>query len=173
MEKMTKEFARQWIERGMKERLKAAVEELTAILQEMQVEFKEYERKKSAWYYNQLKQHYSGLSNDEEFQKDVFDKFLSLHSHFYVDDITSMIECIEKRLKFFEQENGRLDKVIAEAKNKVPAGWKSYKVKYTEEGWEDEFFCYAPSAEKAVEFCKQVKVIHNVSSVNEAEEVKL
>ncbi len=157
-----------------KERLKAAVEELTAILQEMQDEFNEYDSKKSAWYYEQLEQHHSGLCTDEEFENEVFEKYMDLHSHFYVGDIISTIENLEKCLTFFGQENKRLDKAVAEAKNRVPEGWKYWEVEYKDSQCvvkEHQNF-YAPTPEQAGEMCKKVYTFeHNTIDIIEVKEV--
>ena len=157
-----------------KERLKAAVEELTAILQEMQEDFNEYDRKKSAWYNDQLEQHHSGLITEEEFKNEVVDKYLDLHSYFYVGDIIGTIENLEDCLTFFGKENERLDKIVAETKNMVPEGWKYWEVEYKDSQCvvkEHQNF-YAPTPEQAGEMCKKVYTFeHNTIDIIEVKEV--
>ena len=155
--------------------MKAAVEELTAILQEMQLEFNEYDHQKSAWYYSQLEQRHSGLSTDEEFNSETRDKYRELHSHFYVGDTISMIGSLEKCLEYFKKNNEELQKLIAGAKNRVPADWKEWEVTYKDSqcavNQMQEFF--APTAEQAGEMCKKVYTFeHNTIDILEVKEVK-
>lgn len=156
------------------ERLKAAVEELTAILQEMQEEFNEYDRQKSEWYWNQLEQHYSGLCTIEEFDKETGNRHRKLHSHFYVGDIISMIGNLEKCCEFFEKNNEELQRMIAQAKNRVPADWKEWEVTYKDSqcavNQSQGFF--APTAEQAGEMCKKHNTYeHNTIDVIQVKEV--
>ena len=157
-------------------RLKAAVEELTAILQEMQVEFNEYDRQKSEWYYGQLEQHHSGLSTDEEFNEETRDRYRELHSHFYVGDVIRTIEGLEKCCKYFKENNESLQRMIAKAKNRVPADWKEWEVTYKDSqcavNQMQEFF--APTAEQAGEMCKKVYTFeHNTIDILDVKEVGL
>ena len=155
-------------------RLKAAVDELTAILQEMQEEFNEYDRKKSDWYDNQLKQYHSGLSTIEEFNEEVSKRYLELYGSFYVGDTISMIGKLEKRCEFFKENNESLQRLIAGAKNRVPADWKEWKVNYKNSQcpvneWQ-EFF--APTALQAGEMCKKVYTFgRNTIDILEVKEV--
>ena len=160
----------------MKEaRLKAAVKELTEILKEMQEEFNEYDRRKSEWYYSQLEQHHSGLSTDDEFNEETRDRYRELYSHFYVGDIIDMIGKLDNRCKFFEKNNEELQKLIAGAKNRVPADWKEWEVTYKDSqcavNQMQEFF--APTADQAGEMCKKVYTFeHNTIDILEVKEVK-
>ena len=156
------------------ERLRAAVEELTNILQELEVEFNKYYLKKSAWYATQLDQHHSGLSTREEFEREVVDKYHELYYNFYVGDTIKTISKLEQTLTFFEQENAKLDKVIAEAENRVPKGWKCWEVEYKDSQCvvnEQQDF-YAPTAELAAEMCKKVYTFdHNTITIVNVKEV--
>lgn len=156
------------------ERLKAAVEELTAILQEMQEEFNEYDCQKSMWYYGQLEQYHSGLSTREEFNEETWDKFGKLYGHFDVGDIIQTIGNLEKRCGFFKKNNEELHRLIAEAKNRVPADWKEWEVTYKDSqcavNQSQAFF--APTAEQAGEMCKKVYCFgHNTIDILEVKEL--
>ena len=117
-------------------RLKASVEEMTAILQEMQEEANEYDRQRSAWYWEQLEQHYSGLSTIAEFQNETVENYRKLHSDFYIGDLIHRVENLEKLLDFFNVNNAMLQQFKAWAKNRVPAGWKYWEVTYKDSQWQ-------------------------------------
>jgi len=74
----------------------------------------------------------------------------------------------------FEEVRKRLDDLLANEENRVPEGWKSYKVKYNEKGCsaEQEFYCFAESPSKAEVFCRMVNG-NDVLSINKTEEAEL
>ena len=119
-----------------KRRDKKNVEEMTAILQEMQEEANEYDRQRSAWYWEQLEQHYSGLSTIAEFQNETVENYRKLHSDFYIGDLIHRVENLEKLLDFFNVNNAMLQQFKAWAKNRVPAGWKYWEVTYKDSQWQ-------------------------------------
>ena len=154
-------------------RLKAAVEEMTAILQEMQEEANEYDRQRSAWYYEQLEQHHSGLSTIAEFQNETVENYRKLHSDFYIGDLIHRVENLEKRLDFFNVNNAMLQQFKAEAKNRVPAGWKYWEVTYKDSqcAVDQHSNFYAPTPEEAGEMCKKVYCFgHNTIDIVEVKE---
>ena len=155
-------------------RLKAAVEELTAILQEMQEEVNEYDRQKSEWYWNQLEQNHSGLTTDEEFNNETVLPYRELYGDFYTGDVIHRIENLDKMVAFFNENNAKLQKNIAEAKNRVPADWKYWKVTYKDSqcAVDQHSNFYAPTPEQAGEMCKKVYCFgHNTIDIVEVKEV--
>ena len=156
-------------------RLKAAVAELTAILQEMQEEVKMYDKKKSAWYWNQLEQCYSGLCTLKEFDKETFDKYQKLYSNFYLGDVISRIEGLEKTFEFFKENVKMLDKFVSEAKNRVPEDWKHWEVAYNDSqcAVTQHGYFYAPTGGHAAEMCKKKYTYeHNTIVIVEVKEIK-
>ena len=54
-----------------KERLKAAIDELASIIDEMQTEVNEFHAKKGDWYDFHLQLYRSGLMSNEQFERDI------------------------------------------------------------------------------------------------------
>lgn len=161
----------------MKERLKAALGELQYILEILQSQENEFSAKKGDWYQRNLMLNYSGLMDDTEFGAEVW----SVNHEQLSEDFCSSISTLQwamrgflEHYEKFEEVRKRLNDLLANEDNRVPEGWKSYKVKYNEKGCsaEQEFYCYAPDSETAFELCSKVNG-SDVLSINEAEEVKL
>ncbi len=156
------------------ERLNAALKEMQEIAEELQSEVEEFNAKKSDWYDRNLMLNYSGLMDDKEFQENVWNVMHKQLSNDFDSTIHTLQWAMEKfseRFEEFEKVSSTFDAIRSKEKDRVPEGWKSYKVKYNEKGCavEQEFFCYAPSVEKAFEFCKNVNG-SDVLSINGAEE---
>jgi len=161
----------------MKERLKAVLDELQAILEELQSQENEFAAKKGDWYQKNLMLNYSGLMDDAEFGTKVW----NVNHEQLSEDFGSSISTLQwamrgflEHYEKFEEVRKRLDDLLANEENRVPEGWKSYKVKYNEKGCsaEQEFYCFAESPSKAEVFCRMVNG-NDVLSINKTEEAEL
>ena len=158
------------------ERLKVAVEQLTAILQDMQSEVNEYDCQMSEWYWEQLTQHHSGLSTNEEFHNETVLPYRDLYRDFSMSDVIRRLESLEKTVVFFNENSEKLKKNIREAKNRVPAGWKRWEVTYKDSqcAVDQHSDFYAPTPEAAGEMCKKVYTFeHNTIDIVEVKEEKV
>ena len=160
-----------------KERLKAALKEMQEIAEELQSMENEYAAKRGDWYDRNLMLNYSGLMDDAEFGTKVWNVNHEQLSEDFGSSIRTLRWAMRDFLEHyekFEEVRKRLDDLLANEENRVPEGWKSYKVMYNEKGCsaEQEFYCYAPDSETAFGFCRKVNG-SDVLSINEAEEVKL
>lgn len=143
------------------ERLKTLVALIEAAVEELRAEEKAFSEKKSEWYYRNLTLNYSGLMTDDEFQKDIWNKYQEyLHSDFGSDvfrlkfGVEHIIECYEK----FKRVEAHLDEIIKSEENRIPDGWKTYEVSFLDKANDcnssQQF--YAPSPDEAKVLCKKL-----------------
>lgn len=160
----------------MKERLKAALKAMQEIAEELQSNVNEFSAKKSDWYYHNLMLNYSGLMDDEEFEKKIWKvnhEQLSTDMGSEINTLQWAMKDILGKYEYFKKVCDTLDGILANEANRVPEGWKAYKVMYNEKGddVEQEFYCYAPNEETAKQFCRKNRG-NDVLSINKVEEEK-
>ena len=139
-----------------KERLKAAIDELTSIIDEMQTEVNEFQAKKVDWYGFHLQMYRSGLMTDEQFDRDIWSEYHSMRTCFG-DDLYALqrfVIVLDKRYESFKQLREHLDRVVACSRRK-PNNWKEFEVKFKDSDCshieKNRFF--APSENDAVQMC--------------------
>ena len=161
----------------MKERLKVALGELQDILEELQSKENEFAAKKGDWYQRNLMLNYSGLMDDAEFGTEVWNVNHEQLSSNFGSSISNLQWAMRGFLGHYEEfykVSKRLDDLLANEKNRVPEGWKAYKVMYDEKGCscEQEFYCYADSPSEAEVFCRMVNG-NDVMRIKKTEEADL
>lgn len=141
------------------ERIKAAMDEMQAIVEELKREYREHAKQQSAWYNEQLIQNQSGLSTNEEFDNETWKKYQELSSQ--LDSVACQVEFgirnLDKAYEGFLMKHERLCETIRSAKNRVPEGWMLWKVEYSDTQCNVNQFdlYYAPNAGEAAKMCKK------------------
>jgi len=130
-------------------------------LEELRSQENEFAAKRGDWYQKNLMLNYSGLMDDAEFGTKVWNVMHEELSSNFSSDISTLLWAMKGFLEdyvSFEGVSKRLDDLLANEKNRVPEGWKSYKVVYDELGCAvpQEFYCYAPDTNKAKELLYKV-----------------
>lgn len=139
-----------------KERLKAAIDELTSIIDEMQTEVNEFNAKKGDWYDFHLQLYLSGLMSDEQFDRDIWKEAMSMRT--YLDDdlyaLKRLVIVLDKRYESLKQLMEHLDRVVACSRRK-PNNWKEFEVKFKDSdcGHIEKNRFFAPSENYAVQMC--------------------
>lgn len=145
------------IERAMKkERLKAAIDELTSIIDEMQTEVNEFHAKKGDWYDFHLQLYRSGLMTDKKFDRDIWSEYHSMRTCFGDDlyALQRLVIILDKRYESFNHLREHLDRVVSCSLTK-PHDWKEFEVEFNDSDCghtvKNRFF--APSENYAVHMC--------------------
>ena len=158
-----------------KERLKAAIDELTSIIDEMQTEVNEFHAKKGDWYDFHLQLYRSGLMSEEQFERDIWKETQSMHTCFDDDlyALQRLVIVLDKRYESFKQLREHLDRVIACSRTK-PHDWKEFEVEFKDSdcGHVEKNRFFAPSENYAVQMCmKHNKYEENEVDILEVKEV--
>ena len=158
-----------------KERLKAAIDELTSIIDEMKTEVNEFNAKKGDWYDFHLQLYRSGLMSDEQFKRDIWKETQNMNTCFDDDLYTlqRLVIVLYKRYESFKQLMEHLDRVVACSRRK-PNNWKEFEVKFKDSNFghieKNRFF--ATSENYAVQMCmKYYKNEENEVDIIEVKEV--
>lgn len=159
------------------ERLKAAVEELQDIINEMQTEVNDFQAKKSEWYDFHLQLFRSGLMNNDQFERHVWNECQSMRTLFDDDlyAIQRLAAGLEKRYEAFKQLDAHLRRVKASTPYNKPWDWKEWLVRFkdSDDGREEEQKFFGPSADYAVGKCMiENKYDGNTIDIIEVREVE-
>lgn len=158
-----------------KERLKAAIDKMTSIIEEMQTEVNEFNAKEGDWYDFHLQLYRSGLMSDEQFDRDIWKESQSMRTYLDYDlyALQRLVIDLDKTYESFKQLREHLERVVACSRTK-PHDWKEFEVEFKDSdcGHVEKNRFFAPNVNYAVHRCmKYNKYDGNEVEILEVKEV--
>lgn len=143
------------------ERLKAAVVEMQAVVNEMQSECREFAELRSKWERNHYLLFYSGLINKVKALLET-KKHREMEEKIFSDDLVGIGLRLMTLCKYYEEftkKRERLKEYVSKESYEIPKDYKIFEVVFKPNGSQPcyskfEFF-YAQTEEKAVELCRK------------------
>ena len=157
--------------------MKAAVEEMQNVIDELQKEVCQFSEKMVDWYELNLQLLNSGLMTKPQFDRDVWKERQTMHTCFDDDlyAMSRMIVGLGKRYESFKQLEEHLQRVIESQSCNKPADWKEWSVRFKDSvlPFEEERKIFGPSSNYAAQMVvNKFKQEYNTIEIVEVKEVE-